>query len=164
MPRFKSIIFYQYSRKIKLFLKKNANISSAGGFAPRPPCFRLLGRCPQTPKTVPSIVNFWLRACCALHCLNHMGFCSFCFEQFFLHRSVANLMMLTVDVCLMLICFLFEKFYLHYALCDFDSILLHYAKLFIRQSINRDQIFDVTFEPPPIAQSCVRHWAWAPPL
>ena len=73
-------------------------------------------------------------------------------------------MMLTIDVCLMLICFLFEKFYLHYAMCDFDSILLHYAKLFIRQSIDRDQIFDVTFEPPPIAQSCVRHWAWAPPL
>ena len=63
----------------------------------------------------------------------------------------------------MLNCFLFEKFYLHYALCDFDSILLHYAKLFIRQSIDREQIFDVTFEPPPpppppIEKSCVRHW------
>ena len=46
-------------------------------------------------------------------------------------------------------CFLFEKFYLHYALCDFDSILLHYAKLFIRQTIDREQIFDVTFETPP---------------
>ena len=56
-------------------------------------------------------------------------------------------MMLTiVDVCLMLNCFLFEKFYLHYALCDLDSILLHCTKLFIRQSINREQIFDVTFE------------------
>ena len=42
---------------------------------------------------------------------------------------------------------LFEKFYLHYALCGFDSILLHCTKLFIRQSIDRDQIFDVTFEP-----------------
>ena len=49
----------------------------------------------------------------------------------------------------MLNCFLFEKFYLHYALCDFDSILLHYAKLFIRQSIDREQIFDVTFQPLP---------------
>ena len=49
----------------------------------------------------------------------------------------------------MLNCFLFEKFYLHYALCDFDSILLHYAKLFIRQSIDHEQIFDVTFENPP---------------
>ena len=86
-----------------------------------------------------------------------MGFRSFCFEQFFLHRSVANLMMLTIDVCLRLKCFLFEKFYLHYALCDFDSILLHYAKLFIRQSINREKIFDVTFENPPIEKSCVRH-------
>ena len=49
----------------------------------------------------------------------------------------------------MLNCFLFEKFYLHYTLCDFDSILLHYAKLFIRQSIDHEQIFDVTFENPP---------------
>ena len=47
-------------------------------------------------------------------------------------------MMLTlIDVYLMLDCFLFEKFYLHYALCDFDSILLHWTKLFIRQSIIR---------------------------
>ena len=49
----------------------------------------------------------------------------------------------------MLNCFLFEKFYFHYALCDFDSILLHCTKLlFIRQSIDREQIFDVTFENP----------------
>ena len=59
-------------------------------------------------------------------------------------------MMFTTDVCLMLNCFLFEKFYLHCALCDFDSILLHYAKLFIRQSIDREQIFDVTFGNPPL--------------
>ena len=58
-------------------------------------------------------------------------------------------MMLTIDICLMLNCLLFEKFDLPYALCHFDSILLHYAKLFIRQSIDREQIFDVTFEPPP---------------
>ena len=50
----------------------------------------------------------------------------------------------------MLNCLLFEKFDLHYALCHFDSILLHYVKLFIRQSIDREQIFDVTFENPPI--------------
>ena len=75
-----------------------------------------------------------------------MGFLlSFYSEQFFLDRSVANLMMSTIDVYLMLNCFLFEKFYLHYALCDFDSILLHCTKLFIRQSIDRKQIFDVTF-------------------
>ena len=48
----------------------------------------------------------------------------------------------------MLNCFLFEKFYLHYALCDFDFILLHRTKLVVRQSIDREQIFDV-FEPPP---------------
>ena len=54
-------------------------------------------------------------------------------------------MMLTIDICLMLNCLLFEKFDLHYALCH----LLHYARLFIRQSIDREQIFDVTFENPP---------------
>ena len=63
-------------------------------------------------------------------------------------------MMLNIDVCLMLNCFLLEKFCLHYALCDFDSILLHYTKLLTRQSIDREQIFDVTFEnPPPLKNS-----------
>ena len=50
MPRFKSIIFYQYSRKIKLFLKKkmqnfkalgalppDPRASGGWSFAPRPP-------------------------------------------------------------------------------------------------------------------------------
>ena len=60
----------------------------------------------------------------------------------------------------MLNCFLVKKFYLHYALCDFDSILLCCTKLFIRQSIDREQIFDVTFEPPPIEKSCVRHCSY----
>ena len=59
-------------------------------------------------------------------------------------------MMLTIDVCLNLNCFLFEKFYLHYELCDFNSILLHCTKLFIRQSIDRKQIFDVVFRNPPL--------------
>ena len=69
-------------------------------------------------------------------------------------------MLTTIDVCLMFNCFLFEKFYLHYAQCDFDSIMLHCTKLFIRQSINREQIFDVTFEPPPLknpAYATVQH-------
>ena len=58
--------------------------------------------------------------------------------------------MLIIDVCLVLNCFLFEKFFLHYALHDFDSILLHCTKLFIHQSIDREQIFDVTFQTPPL--------------
>ena len=58
-------------------------------------------------------------------------------------------MMSIIDVCVMLNCFLFEKFYLHYALRDFDSILCHCTKLFIRQSIDREQIFEVTFENSP---------------
>ena len=77
-----------------------------------------------------------------------MGVLKICFKQFFLDRLVANLMILTIDVCLMLNCFLLEKFYLHYALCDFDSILLHCTNLFIRQSVDREQIFDVIFQPP----------------
>ena len=69
-------------------------------------------------------------------------------------------MMLTIDVCLMLNCFLFEKFCLHYALCDFGSILLYYTKLFTRQSIDREQIFDVTFENPPLKNPAYAtgHW------
>ena len=48
-----------------------------------------------------------------------------------------------------LVVFYFKSFYLHYSVCDFDSILLHHAKLFIRLSIDRKQIFDVIIEPPP---------------
>ena len=79
-----------------------------------------------------------------------MRFCSFCFEQFFLYRSVANLMMLTIDVCLMLNCFLIEKFYLHYALCDFDSILWHCTKLFMRQRVDFEKKFWCHFWTPPL--------------
>ena len=79
-----------------------------------------------------------------------MGFLRFCFEQFFLDRLVANLMILIIDVCLILNCFLFEKFYLHYELCDFDSVLLHCTQLFIHQSVDREQIFDVTFQTLPL--------------
>ena len=136
MPRFKSIIFYQYNLKTKLFLKKNAKFSSAGSFAPRfpkqPPQLRISGYAPTTLCTV----------------YNHKGFRSFCFEQFFLHRSFPNLMTSVNYNRCMLNCFLFEKFYLHYPLCDFDSILLHCTKLFIRRSLDREQIFDVTFETP----------------
>ena len=38
MSRFKSIICYQNSPKIKLFLQKHAKFLSAGGTASRPPC------------------------------------------------------------------------------------------------------------------------------
>ena len=37
MPRFKSIIFYQNSPKIKLFLQRDAKFSIAGVSAPGPP-------------------------------------------------------------------------------------------------------------------------------
>ena len=57
MPRFKSIIFYQYSPKIKLFLKKMQN-------------FQALGAPPPDPQTQPpAIANFWLCTAHALHCV-----------------------------------------------------------------------------------------------
>ena len=85
--------------------------------------FQALGAKPPDPQNSHPIANFWLRTwqLCAVY--NYTRFCSFCFEHFFLGRLFANLMMLTVDVSLMLNCFLFEKFYLHYALFDLDSIL-----------------------------------------
>ena len=155
MPRFKSITFYQNSRKIKLFLKKMQNFLALG--APHP-----------DTQNSPPIASFWLRVwqLCTVH--NHRRFCSFCFEQFFLDRSDANPVVLTADVCRMLNCFLFEKFFVWKVLLhtlksficiiymgDFDSILCHCTKLFIRQGIHREQIFDITFS----FKSCVRHWA-----
>ena len=128
MPRFKSIIFYQYSPKIKLFLKKKCKIFKRWGLRPQTPVPPAAGGfAPRPPKQLPQlrISSYEPATFCTVY--NHMGFCNFCFEQFFLHRSVANLMMLTIDICLMLNCLLFEKFYLPYALCHFDSILLHYA-------------------------------------
>ena len=67
MPRFKSIIFYQNSPKIKLFMQKNAKFSSvvgsaprlpaAGGLAPRPP-MAFGGSAPRLPKQPPSLRIF----------------------------------------------------------------------------------------------------------
>ena len=87
--------------------------------------FLALGATPPHPQTQFPIANFWehtWQLCTVLFIIMSV-FRSFCLEQFFLDRSVANFMMLIIDVCLMLNWFLFEKFYLHYALCDFDSIL-----------------------------------------
>ena len=105
---------------------------------------------PQTPKTAPPNCEFLATR------LSHFamfiivwGWVAFVLNNFFLDRPVANLMMLTVDVCLMLNCFLVEKFYLHYALFDFDSILLHCTKLFICQSIEREKNFWRHFWTPP---------------
>ena len=129
MPRLKALFFINKALKLSYFWKKMQNYQALGATPPDPQ-LRIFSCAPA--------------ALCNVY--NYTGVGSFCFEQFFLHRSVANLMMLTVDVCLMLNCFLVEKFYLYYAVCDFDSILLHCTKLFIRQSIDREKNFDVTFE------------------
>ena len=46
----KALLFNQNSPKMKLFLQKKCKI------------FKRWGLRPQTPKTAPPIVNFWLRA------------------------------------------------------------------------------------------------------
>ena len=85
--------------------------------------FQALGATPPDPPHTAPITNFWLRTWQLCTVYIYMRFCSFCFEQFFRDRLVANLMMLSINVCLMLDCFFFEKFCLHKALDDFESIL-----------------------------------------
>ena len=151
MPRFKSIIFYQNRPKMKLFLKKCK-------------IFKRWRLRLQTPKTVlplrisgyaPGNFAQFIIICffVALVLSNFFLIVAFVLSNFF---ALSNLMMLTIAVCLMLNCFMFEKFCIHYALCDFDSILWHCTNLFIRQSIDRKQIFDDTFRNLPIEKSCVR--------
>ena len=118
MPRFKSIIFYQYSPKIKLFLKKKCKIFKRWELRPQtpvPPAAGALppdpqkplaagGSAPRPPKQPPQlqISGYVLSTLCTVY--NRMGVRSFCFEQFFLLHSVANLMMLTTNVCLIVFC------------------------------------------------------------
>ena len=98
IPLFKTIILYQNSPTIKLFLQKHAKFSSAGVSTPRPqlPVTRQLGALPPDPQhmaagalpqapnglqtvggyaprsqNIPHIANFWL---CAwrkqrIHCI-----------------------------------------------------------------------------------------------
>ena len=102
MPCFKSIIFYQYSPKTKLFLKKKSKIFKRWGLGPQTPVTPAAGGfAPRPPKQPPQlrISGYAPATLCAVY--NRMGFSSFCFEQFFFHRSDANLMILTIiDVCL----------------------------------------------------------------
>ena len=119
MPRFESIIFHQYSPRIKIFKKKMQNFQALGapppnprasggwGLCPRPPIASSgWGLRPQTPQNSPLNCEFLVT------CLPRFVplfiiiwvFAGFCFEQCFLDRSVANLMMLTIDVCLIVFC------------------------------------------------------------
>ena len=56
---------------------------------PQPPVAK--GGLPLDPKSSSPIANFWIRAWQLFTVYNFMLFCSFCFEQFFLDRSVATL-------------------------------------------------------------------------
>ena len=102
MPCFKSIIFYQYSPKTKLFLKKKCKIFKRGRLRPQTPVPPASGGfAPRPPKQPPQLRIFGYAPATLCSVYNHMGFRSFCFKQFFLHRSVASLMILTIiDVCL----------------------------------------------------------------
>ena len=73
MPRFKRFIFYQYSPKIKLFLKKNAKFSSAGGSASKPP---------KQPPPNGEFLATRLPHFCNVY--NYMGFVAFVLNNFFL--------------------------------------------------------------------------------
>ena len=82
-PRFKSIICYQNSPKIKLFLQKHAKFLSAGGTASRPPASGGWKLFPQTPSlrrlgALPSDSQ-WLRRLGALpqDPPNHTPHCKF---------------------------------------------------------------------------------------
>ena len=72
----KALFFIEIARKLSYFCKKMQNFRAlgaplpdplppaAGRFASRPPlAFGSWGLRPQTPKTAPSIANFWLCAC-----------------------------------------------------------------------------------------------------
>ena len=59
--------------------------------------FKALGADSPDPQTQLRIANVWLRTRQLRAVDNYMRFCSFCFEQFFFDRSVANLMMLIIQ-------------------------------------------------------------------
>ena len=63
MLRFKNIIFYHNSPKIKLYLqKKMQNFRALVALSPDPRASGGWGLRPQTPKLAPPIANFRLRA------------------------------------------------------------------------------------------------------
>ena len=105
------------------------------------------------------IANFWLRAwqLCTVH--NYRRFRSFCFEQFFLDGSDANLMMLTADVCRKLNCFFFLKsvIYISHCVTLIPSCDIALSYLFAKVQIANKFLMSLS-NPPPIKISCVRHW------
>ena len=123
----KALFFIKIALNLSYFSKKYAKFSSAGGSAPRP------------QNTAP-IANFWLHTWQLYIADNHMRVCSFCFDTIFPWSYCCKPYDVNY-VCLMLNCFLFEKFYLHYAVRDFDSIFWHSTKLFICQSIDANKFW-----------------------
>ena len=84
LPRFKSIIVYQHSPKIKLFFKKMQNFQRLGLCSQTPIASGGWGLRPLTPKTVPPIASFWLRAKQLFTVYNYMLFRSFVLSNLFL--------------------------------------------------------------------------------
>ena len=94
------------------------NFQALGAPPPDPRAYGGWGLCPQTPnslwqlgapppdpQTQPPqlrISGYVLPTLCTVY--NRMGVRSFCFEQFFLHHSLANPMMFTTDICLIVFC------------------------------------------------------------
>ena len=86
-----------------------------------------------------------------------MGFRSFCFEQFFLHRSVANLMILTIiDVCLIVFC-LKSFICITHCVTLIPSCYIALSHLFAKAYIAIKFLMSLLKPPLPIEKSCVRH-------
>ena len=156
MPRSKSIIFYQYSPKIKLILKKKCRIFKRWGLRPQTPVPPAAGGfAPRLPKQPPQLrISSYVPATfCTVY--NHMGFCSFCFEQFFLHRSVANLKMLTIDICL-IVCCLKSLICITHCVTLTPSCYITLSYLFTKVQIANKFLMSL-LKTPPIEKSCVRH-------
>ena len=84
-----------------------------------------LGAPPPDPQNCHPITNFCLRAWQVCTVYNYMRFCSFCFEQFFLDRSVANLSVLTINACLVLslIVFCLKSFIYNTHCAEVDKVV-----------------------------------------
>ena len=118
----KALFFIKIALKLSYFWKK-CEIFRHWGLCPQTPVPPAAGGSAPRPPHIAPKADFCLRTRQLYTVYNYKRFCRLLPWATFFDRSDANLMMLSIDVRLALNCFLFEKFYLHCALCDFDSIL-----------------------------------------